>query len=78
MLGTTPLNVKTQMPDEVQAIIMEEFKKLPLADQLIVYAKMRHGTEFKVVSHDIFGMGKNKANKVYADFLKKVRGRYGM
>jgi hypothetical protein len=59
--------------DDLEYKIMAVFIRLPLPDKLLVYARYKYETDFKVVNNDLFGMSRRKACDRVSAFLKAVR-----
>lgn len=59
--------------NEVTEVLKYEFLKLPLPEQCIVYAKIKHGDLFEQVSNDLYDIGKKEADEIYKAFLSNVR-----
>jgi len=64
-----------KLPEHVQQAILTEFNTLSLQDKLIINAKFVHGNLFKSERKDLFGMHKVTVNKVYDQFIEKLKHR---
>jgi len=58
---------------ELETTFLAKFKRLPLRMKLVVYAKIKHGNQFKTQNNDMLGLNRRNINKMYSTFLSSIR-----
>ena len=58
---------------ELEKSFFAKFKRLPLRMKLVVYAKIKHGNQFRTQNNDMLGLNRRNINKMYATFLNSIR-----
>ena len=64
-----------KLPEIVQQAILDEFDLLSLQEKLIVNSKLVHGNLFKSERKDLFGVHKVTINKIYDQFIERLKLR---
>jgi len=62
-----------KMDDSIENLIYNKFINLPIENKLVIYAKIVHGSSFKVSNNDIFGLNKRTVSKIYRSFINSIR-----
>jgi len=71
------MQVKTQIPQELQNKIYRKFTDLPFSASLVVYARLVHGNAFKAQNGDLFGLNRRLVSKIYRAFIDSLREELG-
>jgi len=64
---------KTNIPEEIQAVVYAKFSALPLESKLVVYARLMHGNMFKAQNNDLFGLNRRTVSKIYRSFIESLK-----
>ena len=64
---------KILIPEDLQSLVYNKFKGLPLKNKLIVYSKIIHGNSFKPQDNDFFDLNRRLINKIYKSFIENLR-----
>jgi hypothetical protein len=67
------MQVKTQIPQELQDKIYKRFTELPFSSSLVVYARLVHGNMFKAQNGDLFGLNRRLVSKIYRAFIESLK-----
>jgi len=57
----------------LQTKVYNKFTELPLADALVVYARLVHGNMFKAQNGDLFGLNRRLVSKIYRAFIQSLK-----
>lgn len=71
------LTVTTDIPNDLQDKVYNEFCKLSLESKLIVYGRLVHGNMFKAQNNDLFGLNRRTVSKIYRAFIDSIKDNYG-
>ena len=64
-----------ELPDDVQAAMLSEFKLLSLDNKLVILSRITHGVLFKCERIDLFKISTKSASKLYDEFINNVKLR---
>ena len=64
---------KIQIPEEIQDLVYNKFRALPLKSKLIVYSKLIHGNSFKPQNNDLFNLNRRIISKIFRSFIETLR-----
>ena len=64
---------RIQIPEEIQELVYNKFRALPLKSKLIVYSKLIHGNSFKPQNNDLFGLNRRSISKIFRSFIDNVK-----
>lgn len=64
---------KIQIPSDLQKLIYNKFRSLPLKNKLIIYAKLIHGTSFKPQNQDFFNLNRRSISKIFRLFIENIK-----
>lgn len=75
MLKNIQKNLITQKISDAD-VIYRKFKKLPIKQRLIVYAKIMHGNSFKAYNNDLFGINRRNVVNTYRNFINDLKDEF--
>lgn len=78
ILETTILQKTSEISEELEDLIYDEFSELPLREKLVVYAKISYGNLFRMNNTDLFSLNRRAVNKMYKSFILSVKERVGV
>ena len=64
---------KIQIPEEIQELVYNKFRALPLKSKLIVYSKLIHGNSFKPQNNDMFNLNRRTISKIFRLFMDSIK-----
>lgn len=64
---------RVQIPKEIQNLVYNKFRSLPLKSKLVVYSKLIHGNSFKPQNNDLYGLNRRSISKIFRSFIENIR-----
>jgi hypothetical protein len=64
---------RVQIPNEIQQLVYNKFKSLPLKNKLIIYSKLIHGNSFKPQNNDFFELNRRSISKIFRSFIDSIK-----
>lgn len=64
---------RVQIPEEIQDLVYNKFRSLPLKSKLIVYSKLIHGNSFKPQNDDLMGLNRRSISKIFRTFIESIK-----
>lgn len=64
---------RVQISNEIQELVYNKFKSLPLKSKLIVYSKLVHGNAFRPQNEDFFELNRRSISKIFRSFIDTIK-----
>jgi hypothetical protein len=64
---------RISIPEEIQELVYNKFRALPLKSKLIVYSKLIHGNSFRPQNNDFFNLNRRSISKIFRSFIDNIK-----